>query len=75
MDAVPRFQPTLAFFGEHEAGGWTYHGVAHSHHIDVAHALPDVGVGAREIIKDGFLPVVPIFREQQLAGVAGRVFG
>ena len=64
-----------AFFGENRADGGADHGVAHAHDVDAGDALADVGVDAFEIVKDGFLPVGPIFFEEELAILRGSAVG
>ena len=64
-----------ALFGEDGADGGAGHGVAHAHDVDARDALADVGVDALEIVEDGFLPVSPIFFEEELAVLRGGSVG
>ena len=64
-----------ALFGENGANSWADHGVAHAHDVDARNALANVGMDALEVAENGFLPIVPIFIEQELTILRGSAFG
>jgi len=74
-DAVIQTFQAVPLFREYGTEGRANHGVAHAHDVDVGDALTDVRVDALEIVKDGFLPVGPVFFEKKLAVLGGGTFG
>ena len=49
--------------------------MAHAHDVDARDALANVGVDALEIVENGFLPIVPVLLEKQLAILRGSAVG
>src|SRR5580692_3881808 len=64
-----------ALFGKNRTDNGAGHGVAHAHNVDAGDALADVGVDALEVVEDGFLPIVPILIEKELAVLLGGAIG
>jgi len=65
-DAVVEALDLAALFGENLPDSRANHGMSHAHYIDARDALPDVAVNALEIAQNCFLPVGPVFFEQEL---------
>ena len=70
-----RFREPPALVRREEAGDRARHGVPQAQDIDAGNALANVGMGALQIVEDGFFPEIPVFIEQQLAVGGGRTFG
>ena len=70
-EATIEAREAAAFLGKDGADGWANHGVAHAHNVDARDALANVRVNAFEVVENGFLPIVPIFVEEELAVLRG----
>ena len=65
-DAVVEAFDLAALFGEKRPDNRANHGMPHAHDVDARDALADIAVNALEIMQNCFLPMSPVFFEQEL---------